>query len=86
MVSGNLHFSETKSLEELRKNLLIIANASRSPKNHSVLLMNYYYDRNELLEPDVNATGRSMRGSKDNKKKFRSIQNEHYLSNYLELV
>ena len=69
----NLHISNTKSLEELRRNLLIISNASRSPKNHAVLLMNFYYDRNELVEPDVNATGRAMRGSNDKKFYFKNL-------------
>ena len=63
----NLHISKTNSVEELMNILLLIRNKSRSAKNHASLLMEFFFNKGELSQPNVNMLGRIMKGSKEKK-------------------
>ena len=59
-----LHIKKCTNEQCLRSCLLKLSDASGYMKNHATLLMLFYYNHDELMDPNVNALGHAMRGGK----------------------
>ena len=57
-----LHITKCTNEQCLRSCLLKLSDASGSMKNHATLFMLFYFNHDELMDPNVNALGRAMRG------------------------
>ena len=57
-----LHVTKCTNEQLLRSCLLKLSDARGSMNNHTTLLMLFYFNHEELMDPNVSALGRAMRG------------------------